>query len=234
METWQTCRRESDVLGQQDVAGDDAFLGNGGPAGEPQDGGHLALVHLCAGGEARFLRVLGHHAVERLDVLQRPAHQHRIVDADAVVGEHPDPGAGIGHGAELGELLPRQAHGHGADRADVHPAGGAAQAVDLLHHAGGVRHRGAVGHGVDGGVAAQGGGAGAGLHGFGVLAAGFAQVGVHVHHAGQGHQAGGVDDGGVRRVVLRGCAGAAGGDDAVADEQVLGCRRPGSAAPRIR
>ena len=128
VETWQTCSRESDVLGEQHVAGDDAFLGDGGPAGEAEDGGDLALVHLRAGGEPRFLRVLGHHAVERLDVFQRAAHQDGIVDADAVVGEDPDPGAGVGHGAELGQLLPRQADGDGADRADVHPAGGAAQA----------------------------------------------------------------------------------------------------------
>ena len=118
----------ADVLGQQHVAGDDAFLGDGRPAGEAEDGGNLALVHLGAGGEAGFLRVLGHDAVERLDVFERAAHQHRIVDADAVVGEDPDPGAGVGHGAELGELLPRQPHGDGADGADVHPAGGPAQA----------------------------------------------------------------------------------------------------------
>ena len=186
----------ADVLGQQDVAGDDAFLGDGRPAGQAQDGGDVALVHLGAGGEAGFLRVLGHDAVERLDVFEGAAHQHGIVDADAVVGEDPDLGAGVGHGAEFGELLPREADGHGADGADVHPAGGAAQAVDLFHHAGGVRHRVAVGHGVHGGVAAQGCGAGAGLDGFGVFAAGFAQVGVDVHHAGKCHQAGGLDDGG--------------------------------------
>ena len=37
----------------------------------------LALVHLGALGEPRLLGVLGDDAVERLDVLQRPAHQHR-------------------------------------------------------------------------------------------------------------------------------------------------------------
>ena len=182
-----------DVLGQQHVAGDDAFLGDGGPAGQAEDGGDLALVHLGAGGEAGFLRVLGHDAVERLDVFEGAAHQDRVGDADAVVGEDADVGAGVGHGAEFGELLPRQAHGDGADRADVHPAGGAAQGEDLFDDAGGVRHRGAVGHRVHGRVAAQGGGAGAGFHGFGVFAAGFAQVGVDVHHARQRDEAGGVN-----------------------------------------
>ena len=182
------------MLGQQHVAGDDAFLGDGGPAGEAEDGGDLALVHLGAGGEAGFLRVLGDDAVERLDVLERAAHQDGIVDADAVVGEDADVGAGVGHGAELGELLPREPDGDGADRADVHPAGGPAEGEDLFDDAGGVRHRGAVGHRVHGRVAAQGGGAGAGFDGFGVFAAGFAQVGVDVHHAGQRDEAGGVDD----------------------------------------
>ena len=184
----------ADVLGEQHVAGNDAFLGDGGPAGEAEDGGDLALVHLRAGGEPGFLRVLGHDAVERLDVFQRAAHQHGVVDADAVVGEDPDVGAGVGHGAEFGELLPREADGDGADRADVHPAGGAAQGEDLFDDAGGVRHRGAVGHRVHGGVAAQGRGAGAGLDRFGVFAAGFAQVGVDVHHAGQGDESGGLND----------------------------------------
>jgi hypothetical protein len=69
---------------------------------------------------------------------------------------------------------------------------------------------------VDGGVPAEGGGPGSGLNGFGVLAAGLAEVGVDVHHAGQCHQAGGVDDGGA---VSR-QPGSGFGDDAVADQQV--------------
>ena len=80
-------------------------------AGQPveaEDGGDFALVHLGAGGEAGFLRVLGHHAVERLDVFQGAAHQDGIMDADAVVGEHADLGAGVRHGAEFGQLLARR------------------------------------------------------------------------------------------------------------------------------
>ena len=80
-----------------------------------------------------------------------------------------------------------------ARRGDIHPAGGAAQGEDLFDDAGGVRDRGAVGHGVHGGVTAQGRGAGAGFHGFGVFAAGFAQVGVDVHHARQRNEASGVN-----------------------------------------
>ncbi len=221
-----------DVLGQQHVPGDDALFGDGRPAGQAEDGGDLALVHLGAGSEPGFLRVLGHDAVERLDVFERAAHQHRIVDADAVVGEHPHVGAGVGHGAELGELLPREADGDCSHRADVHPAGGPAKGEDLLHDAGGVRHRGAVGHGVHGRVAAQGGGAGAGFDGFGVFAARFAQVGVDVHHARERDEARGVD---YCCVPHPGAVGvqltAAGGDHAVPDQEVLGGSAQDRGAP---
>ncbi len=47
---------------------------------------------------------------------------------------------------------------------------------------------------MDGGEPAQRGGAGAGLDGLGVLAAGLAQVGVQVDQAGQRDQPGGLDD----------------------------------------
>jgi hypothetical protein len=73
-----------------------------------------------------------------------------------------------------------------------------------------------------GGIPAQGRGAGAGFDGFGVFAAGFAQVRVDIHHAWKCHQAGCLDDGGTVSVSVGGCAGPPGGDDAAADEQVLG------------
>ena len=95
----------ADVGGEQAVAGDDRLLGDRRPAGQAEAAGELALVHLGALGEPRLLGVLGDDAVERLDVLQRPAHQHRVADALAVVGEDPDPGGGVGHRAELGEPL---------------------------------------------------------------------------------------------------------------------------------
>ena len=95
----------ADVIGQQAVPGDDRLLGDRRPAGQPEPRGHLALVHLRALGQPRLLRVLGDHPVERLDVLQRPAHQQRVGDAVAVVGEHPDPGGGGGHRGQFGEPL---------------------------------------------------------------------------------------------------------------------------------
>ena len=109
VDTWQTCSAEPDVRGEQAVAGDDRLLGHGGPAGQAEPAGHLPLVHLRALGEPGLLRVLRDHPVERLDVLQRPAHQHGVGHAPPVVGEHPDPGGRVGHRAELGQPRPGQA-----------------------------------------------------------------------------------------------------------------------------
>ncbi len=180
---------------------------------EAELAGDLALVHLGALGQPGLLRVLGDDTVEGLHVLQRAAHHHRVVDALAVVGEDPDAGRGLVHGAELGELLALQADGDGADRLDVAVAGLLAQPPDLLDHTGGVGHREGVGHRVDGGEAALGGGAGAGEDGLGVLTAGLAQVGVQVDQAGQDDQPGGVD-----LDVRRGVQGGADRRDRTVDE----------------
>lgn len=173
----------ADVLGEQDVAGDDRLLGDGGPATEAQLGGDDALVHLGALGEAGLLGVLGDDAAEGLHVLQGAPHDHGVVHALAVVGEDGDAGGGLVHGAQLGELLALQTDGDGADGLHVAVAGLLAQAPDLLDDTGGVGDREGVGHGEDGGVAAGGGGAGAGEDGLAVLAAGLAQVGVEVDEA---------------------------------------------------
>ena len=199
-----------DVRGEQAVARDDRLLGGGGPARQAEPAGGLALVQLRALGQPRLLRVLRDHAVERLDVLERPAHQQRVGDAEAVVGEDPDPGGGVGHRAELGELLAVQADGDRADRADVDVPGLLAEPPDLLDDAGRVGDRLGVGHRVHRRVAAERGGAGAGLHGLRVLAARLAQVRVQVDEAGQRDQAGRVEDGRAGR----GQAAADRGDDA--------------------
>ena len=149
----------------------------------------------------------------------------------AVVGEHPDPGRGVGHRAELGEPLARQPDGDRADREDVAVAGLAAQPPDLLDDAGGVGDRVGVGHRVHGGEAAQRRGLGAGLDGLGVLAARLAQVGVQVDQAGQRDQAVGVDDLGAASASS---AGADLGDHAVARAAGRSARRRGSRALLIR
>ena len=179
----------ADVRGEQAVAGDDRLLGDRRPAAQAEAAGELALVHLRVLGQPRLLGVLGDDAVERLDVLQRATHQHRVGDALAVVGEDPDPGGGVGHRTELGEPLAAEPDGDRADREDVAVPGLAAQPPHLLDDTGGVGDRVGVGHRVHRGEAAERRGLGAGLDGLGVLAAGLAQVGVQVDQAGQARPA---------------------------------------------
>ena len=190
VETWQTCSREPTCAASRQSRAMIASSATAGQPARPSRPGELALVHLGALGEPRLLGVLGDDAVERLDVLQRPAHQHRVADALAVVGEDPDPGGRVGHRAELGEPLALEPDGDRADRVDVAVAGLAAEPPDLLDDAGGVGDRLGVGHRVHGGEAAQRGRLGAGLDRLGVLAARLAQVRVQVDQAGQRDQAG--------------------------------------------
>jgi hypothetical protein len=155
----------ADVRGKQDITGDDRLLGDRGPAAEPELGRDHTLVHLGTLSEAGLLGVLGDNSVEGLHVLQRAAHDHRVVDAFAVVGEDRHSGGRVVHRTELGELLALQADGDGADGLHVAVAGLAAEPPDLLDDPGGVGNREGVGHGVDGGESADGGGPGTGENG---------------------------------------------------------------------
>ena len=165
-----------------------------GQPARPSRPGQLALVHLRVLGQPRLLGVLGDDAVERLDVLERATHQHGVVDALAVVAEHPHLGGRVRHGAQLGQPLAAEPDRHRADGAHVDQAGHLAQAPDLLDDARGVGDGGGVGHGVHARVAAERGRREPGQHGLGVLATGLAQVGVQVDEAGQGDEPVGVDD----------------------------------------
>jgi len=182
-----------DVLDQQRVAGDDRLLGDPRPPGQAQASRHLALVQLRAAGQPGVLCVLGDHPVEGAHVLQGTAHQQRVVDADAVVGEHPHSRGAVRHRTELGQLGSTEPDGDGADRLDVHQPGLTPEPPDLLDDAGGVGDRGGVGHREHGDITAQGRGGTPGGHRLGVLAARLAQVGVQIHQTRQGDQAGAVD-----------------------------------------
>ncbi len=184
----------SDMLGEQDVAGDDRLLGDRGPATQAEAAGQLALVHLGVLGQPGLLGVLGDDAIEGLDVLQRTAHEDRVGDAPAVVGEHPHAGVGVGHGPELGQPLAAEADGDRTHGEHVDQARTLAQVPHLLDDAGRVGHGIGVGHGMDGGEAAQGRGARPGQDRLGVLPSRLAQVGVQVHEARQRDQPVGVDD----------------------------------------
>jgi hypothetical protein len=161
--------------------------------------------------------VLRDHPVERLHVLQRPAHQPRVGDAVAVVGEDPYPGGRVGHRAQLGEPFPGQPDGHRADRLYVHQPGLPAEPPDLFDHARGVGDRVGVGHGAHRRVPAGRRGPGAGLDRLRIFAPRLAQVGVQVDEAGQDDQPGRVHDGRAGG----GQPAAHFGNHAVTDQQVL-------------
>ena len=184
----------ADVLGEQDVAGDDRLFGDGGPTGQAELAGQRRLVHLSALGEGRILAVLGDHTAEALDILEGAAHEDGIGHALAVVGEDADLRARAGHRAERGELLAFQALGDGTDGTHLDPVGLFAQAQHLVNDGGRVLCGRRVGHRVDGRVAADRGRSRTCENGLGVLAARLAQVGVNVDEAGKGDQAFGVDD----------------------------------------
>ena len=192
VDTWQMCSAEPTCAASRQSRAMIASSATAGQPVRPSRPGRHPLVHLRALGQPRFLGVLRDDAVEGLDVLQRPAHEHRVGHAAPVVGEDPHPGRGVGHRAKLGEPGPGQAHGDRADRLHVAVAGLPAEPPDLLGDPGGVGDRVGVRHRVHRGEAAERGGHGAGLDRLGVLTAGLAQVGVQVDQTGQGDQAGGV------------------------------------------
>jgi hypothetical protein len=220
VETWHTCRRESTWAGEQHVSRDHRLLGDRRPSGEAEHAGQVPLVHLRTLGEPGLLGVLGDDAVERLDVLQRPAHEHCVGHALSVVGEDPHTRTRVGHRAQLSQTLPAQAHGHGTDRAHLAPPGGTPELPDLLDDACGVGDRVGVGHRMQAGETASRRSAGTALHRLGVLPAGLAQVGVQVDQPGQRDEAVGIDALSVARIGTG--IGADGSHHAVAEQQICG------------
>ena len=141
--------------------------------------------------------MLGDDAVEALDILEGTAHEHRIGDALAVVGEDAHLRPRAGHRPQGRELLALQPLGDGSDGANLDPVGRLTQVQHLVDDRGGVLRGRRVGHRVHCRVASRSGRACAGKDGLGVLAARLTQVRVDVDEAGQGDQALGVDNAGV-------------------------------------
>ncbi|MPM17512.1 hypothetical protein SDC9_63907 [bioreactor metagenome] len=179
--------------GELHVAGDDRRLGGRRPAAQPELAGELALV--AAGvraGQPRVLGVLGEHAVEGPDVLERPAHHLGVRDALPIVGEAPGAGGPVDQ-PQLGELLTGQPLGDRAARDDDAGALIGRDRGDLPGDVGGVGDRGGVRHRLDRGETAAGGRRGAGADRLGILAPGLTQVDVRVDQAGQRDQSGAVE-----------------------------------------
>ena len=195
VETWQTCSREptcSASMTSRAMIDSSATAGQPGRPSRPDTSPSCA--HAVRVGQPRVLRVLGDDRVERLDVLERAAHQPGVVHAVAVVGEHPDRGAPSGPWCRSRRAVSP------ASPCDTAPTGrtstspaSRAEPRHLLDDLGGVGDRVGVGHRVHGGEAAERGGRRAGRDGLGVLAARLAQVGVQVDEAGQQHQPVAVD-----------------------------------------
>ena len=100
------------MLSQQNIAGDNSFFRHSGPAGKPQIGGNLALVHLSALSEAGLLRMLGNHTVKSLYIFKGTAHNRRIVNAHAIIREHSNLRLRGRHRTNVREEFTFQPNGH--------------------------------------------------------------------------------------------------------------------------
>ena len=209
------------VAAQEGVPGHDGFLGDPRPATQPQLGGDFAFVRDRTFGQPGVFAVLGQKHVEAFGVFDGPPHDLGVVDAFAVVGEEPHFRIGVHHHAEFGEFFARQAFGDGSHRVHVAQADGLA----LVPHGFGddrlVHDRVGVCHGEHRCEPAFRGGGRTGGDGFGVFPAGFPQVHVDVHQAGQEHIIFPVD-----HPVSRGGGGADLGDDPVGNKHAYGFAFP--------
>ena len=214
LETWQTCSRAPASLAS---AQSRATIVSSAVAGQPARPSRDATTPSCACAPpvSRWSSACWAMTTSSArGVLQRPAHDQRIVHAAAVVGEHPHLGGRAGHRAQLRHPLAAQPDGDRADRVHVdEPHLGAAAAHVQRDHVG-VDHGIGVGHREHRGEAAERGGSRARRDRLGLLAAGLPQVGVQVDEAGQQDEPVGVER------VLGGEPGSDLGDHAVLHEDV--------------
>ena len=167
---------------QFDVAVDHQLLGDRRPARQPEAAAARSLVHHRTRGEPGDLAVLGERDPEAVGVLERPAHEERVLHAVAVVGE--DPHAGRGQFGERRQLRPGRPtvidrRGRTSQSPARSPCRGTKSTTSTQSCVGiGVRHR----H--DRSEAAERRRTAAGLDRLGLLAAGFAEVACEVDEAG--------------------------------------------------
>ena len=184
----------ADVPGEQHVAGDDRLLGDGGPAGQPEPAGdrrpRSSARPRSAAAPAACWAMTPSNALTYSSARRISAGVGDAVPSSENTRTRAAESAIAPSSASCSPASPTVTAPTGRTS---HAAGLAAEPPDLLDDAGGVGDRVGVRHRVHGGVAAERGGAGAGLDGLGVLAAGLAQVGVQVDQAGQRDQAAGVD-----------------------------------------
>jgi hypothetical protein len=140
----------ADILGQQDIPGDNALLGNGRPSRQAEPRGQRTLIHLGINSQSGVLGVLRNHSVECLGLFESPAHDQRVVDAFAIVRKDPNGTTARGHGCHRGELLPRKAFGDCANWAHRDITGLAPHLRNGVGDAGSISDRVCVGHRMDG------------------------------------------------------------------------------------
>jgi hypothetical protein len=164
--------------------------------------------------------MLGHHAVERFDVLQGAPHQHGIRDALTVIGEDPNPSSGLSHRPEFGELAATESHRDGTNRVDIAKASAPPQVPHLLYDTSGVGDRVGVGHRMDRGEATNSRGRRSGGNSLGVLAAGFSQMRMQIDQAWECNEPEGIDHLGIGVCPRRG-VGPYCSNESVSEEDVL-------------
>ena len=180
------------ALGEENVANDVDLFGLGGDALETELGAHDAFIHRTTAGQRHILAVFGDGHVERARVLEGGAHELRAFHRPAVIAEGDRTGAD--HLGDFGQRLPLLPHGDRAVRIHAREPGGFALPLDeaddglIIGHGLGVRH------GADAGESTGRGAVRAGGDGFHVFTTRFAQMDVHVDHAGRDHHAADVDD----------------------------------------
>ena len=156
-----------------------------------EERGVVALVHDAAVVEVRVLFVRDDGDAQHRRILERAAHQLRVVDRLAVVA-HSD-AAGRAQIGKLGQRLALQPLAHRADRIDAAGAVARRFGDDHLGHGALVVRRNGVRHRADRGVAARHRGPRAGGDRLLVLLPRLAQMRVQVDEPGSDDETGGVD-----------------------------------------
>ena len=200
-------------LGEQDIARHHHILGRGRNAAQSKAHALDAFVHVAAGAQVQILAMIDHREAEGARGFHGAAHDARIHDGPAIVGDGDD--ARLLHQADGGQLFAGAAFGDGADGKYIDDGVALGALDDVAGDGGVVVDWRRVRHAADGGEPTGGGGARAGFDGLGVFEAGLAQMDVHVDKAGRDDQAGRVEFGGSGGFKIL----ADGGDAAVFDRR---------------
>jgi len=203
-------------FGQGNIAGDHHRLGNVGDARQAQPGRHPALVHVAAGGQIGLLTVVDYRHAEHVRILERVPHHRGAFHRTAIVGKGDRSGPHqLGH---LGDLLALALFGHRRNGKHLDELLLSAF-FEKTHHLLFVAGRFSVGHGADRRDPAGHGCRAAAFHGLLVLAAGFAQMNVHVDQAGHDHLAAQIEQ---LALIIGRQIGTHAGDAAIDDQEIQG------------